>query len=475
MNPALLIAVPLLAAFIAVMVMKIDKVLLSLAVLFNLVYTVYNAIIYTNPIIYTIGNFKPPFGISLVVDGYSLVGVILLNVVFALMVFLSFKLIGKYAVVLLVSLAALNGIILTGDLFNLFVFMEIGAIAAYIMTSMDKGYKHTFNYLVLGTLASGLYLFGIVIIYNLFGTLNIIDLSESIGNTVYAAMALPLIFIFVGLSVEAKLLPFSGWVKGVLKKANGLVGTLIISAYATAMLVMFGRLINSIFILSDGLKIGLTIIAVLTLTLAEAAAFSKKNLREILLFSSIAQSGLVVVLFLNGLILPAVLVLANNVISKVVLFTVSAKMAENTGSDNIYDLKGIFASYRCFGIGFTVAAMSMVGLPFFFGFVAKANALIGLLQGGNIWLPIVILLVSVVEGVYFMRILTNLWNPGEEGELAKLKDVNDFKMKKFVKLGIVSLIIGLIIIAAGILPLQNIQKYFDADFLSILSNSIGGA
>jgi len=425
-NPALLIAVPLLLSFIAAMFKKIDKDLLSIAVVLNLGYSVYSAIIYSGKLVYEIGGFKPPFGISLVVDGYALVGMVLLNAVFALMVLMNANKIGKYAIVLLVSLASLNGIVLTGDLFNLFVFMEIAAIAAYIMTAMNKGFKHTFNYLVLGTLASGLYLFGIIVVYNLFGTLNIMDLSAKIGGVAYAAMALPMVFIFVGLSVEAKLLPFSGWVKGVLKSANGLVGSLILSAYATAVLLMFGRLLNSVFVFDGGLLVAFSAIAVLTLVLAEASAFSSKNIREILLFSSIAQSGLVVVLFVYGLILPAVLVLANNVISKLVLFTISAKMAEDTGSDKISDLKGIFSQYKCLGIGFTIPAMSMVGLPLFFGFIAKANVLIALMQGGNIWLPIVLLLVAVVEGAYFIRILTSLWNAGEEGKLTKSEDVKDY-------------------------------------------------
>jgi formate hydrogenlyase subunit 3/multisubunit Na+/H+ antiporter MnhD subunit len=473
-NPALLIAVPLLFAFIAIMMKKADKVVLSLAVILNVCYSIYSALIYSGTVVYEIGGFKPPFGISLVVDGYALIGMILLNVVFALMVLMNFRLIGKYATVLLVSLASLNGIILTGDLFNLFVFLEISAIAAYIITAMDKGFKHTFNYLVLGTLASGLYLFGIIVIYNLFGTLNIADLSAKVGGVAYAAMTLPMVFIFAGLSVETKLLPFSGWVKGVLKNANGLIGSLIVSAYATAMLLMFGRLLNSVFVFEGGLLVAFSAIAVLTLVLAEASAFASRKLREVLLFSSIAQSGLVVVLFINGLILPAVLVLANNVISKLVLFTMSAKFANDTGSDKIYELKGIFTQYKCLGIGFTISAMSMVGLPLFFGFIAKANVLIALMQGGNIWLPIVILLVAVVEGIYFIRILTNLWNAGEEGKLSKLEDVKDFGLKNYITIGIVALIIGLFIIAAGILPIENIQKYFDAEFLSLLSNTIGG-
>lgn len=478
MNPALLIAVCLLAAFSALIFKKIDKIILFAVVLFNLVYSIVTAFMYENPIVYEIGSFRPPFGISLVVDNYSLIGIVLLNVIFSLIVLLCFKLIDKYSVVLLISLAALNGIILTGDLFNLFVFLEIGAVAIYILTAMNKGYKHSFNYLILGSLASGLYLFGIVILYNLFGTLNINHIKELIGLTSYPiakTLALPMILIFIGLSVEAKLIPFSGWVKGVLKNANSLVGALIVSAYSTAILLVFGRLINTIFVMTDGLKIAFTIIAVITLTLAEFSAFSKRNLREILLFSSIAQSGLIVVLFINGLIMPAILVLVNNVISKLVLFILSAKIAKETGTDNINELNGVFARHKIMGLGFTAAAMSLIGLPFFFGFVAKASALIAVFESGNMWLPALILAVSIVEGVYIMRILANLWNTGKEGETAKISSLKDFEIKDYKLTAIVAVSIGVVIIIAGIIPIIGIKEFLSSDFLSFIISSIGGA
>ncbi len=477
MNPTLLIAAPLLAAFIAVIFKKIDKIVMTLAVLFNITYSIVGAVLYTNPITYAIGGFAPPFGISLVVDDYSLVGIMLLNVVFGLTILMSSKLIGKYGIVLAISLAALNGIVLTGDLFNLFVFIEIAAIAAYIMTTMNKKLKHTFNYLILGTLASGLFLFGIVILYNIFGTLNIADIKGIIDTTsapVAGVLVLPLVFIFAGLSVEAKLIPFGGWVKGVLKSSNSLVGTLIVSSYAAAILLVFGRLTSTIFVMSDGLKIAFTVVAVATLVFAEFSAFSKKNLREVLLFSSIAQSGLVVVLFLNGLTIAAVLVLINNVVSKLILFTLSAKIADETGTDKTSELSGIFSRYKLLGLGFTAAAMSLIGLPFFFGFIAKASALISLFESGNLWLPAIILLVSVIEGIYIIRILTTLWNSGKEGEIPKLENIKEYKLNGFVKVSIVALVIGIVIIAAGIFPLVHIKEFFSSDILSFLSISIGG-
>ncbi len=476
-NPVLLIAVPLLFAFLAVFLKKIAKGLLGLAVVLNTAVAVLIALLYNGLTIVELGGFTPPFGISLVLDDLSLIGVVVLNVLFALILLLSGKQVKGYATVLLVSLAALNGIILTGDLFNLFVFLEIAAIAAYIFTAMDKGFKHSFNYLVIGTLGSGLYLFGIMLLYNIFGSLNMFDIQAKLAGMEGAdanALMLPLVLIFAGLSVEAKLMPFGGWVQGVLRKANALVGTLIVSGYALAVLLAVGRLMDTVFMMSDAVLIAFTAVAVGTLIFAEASAFSKTKLREILLFSSVAQAGLVVLLFLYGLTVPAVLVLLGNVVSKLVLFTVAAKFAKDLKTDTVEELKGVFVKAPLTGIGFTVAAMSLIGLPLFYGFVAKINALVGLFDAGNVWLPIVILAMAVVEGAYFVRILTTLWNAGEEGEVSSETNLKAYDMSGFKLVGIVSIVIAIVLVALGVLPILNIKQFFAVDFMTFVQQLLGG-
>ena len=476
-NPVLLVAIPLLFAFVAVFLKKIDKALLYAAAVLNLAAAVFLAATFDGLRIIEIGGFAPPFGISLVLDEYSLIGVALLNGIFAAMLLMSSKLVQKHATIFLVSLAALNGMILTGDLFNLFVFMEIAAIAAYIFTAMDKGYKHSFNYLVLGTLGSVLFLFGVILLYNIFGSLNMFDIQEKLGEpsaVKESALALPLVLMFAGLSVEAKLIPFGGWVRGVLKKANSLVGALIISGYALAALLVLGRLMDTVFMMSQPVLIGFTAIAVGTLIFAEASAFSKTNLREILLFSSVAQSGLVVLLYLYGLTVPAVLVLLNNVVSKLVLFTVAGRMARDLGTDDVGELKGIFTRYPFLGVGFTVSAMSLIGLPLFFGFVAKINALVGLFDAGNVWLPIIILVMAVVEGAYFVRMLVSFWNPGEEGELSARDKLKSFNLGGHAMVSTVSIVIAAGFVALGILPILNIQNFFSVDFVTFVKQLMGG-
>ena len=78
------------------------------------------------------------FGINLVFDQYSLIGLYIVNTLFFLVVAINCVKFKKISTILLVALAGLNGLLLTGDLFNLFVFIEVSGIAAYLITTTNK-------------------------------------------------------------------------------------------------------------------------------------------------------------------------------------------------------------------------------------------------------------------------------------------------------------------------------------------------
>jgi len=98
-----------------------------------------------------------------------------------------------------------------------------------------------------------------------------------------------------------------------------------------------------------------------------------------------------------------------------------------------------------------------------------------LFESGNLWLPALVLLVSVVEGAYIIRILANLWNGGEENEIASVVKVHNFKLMGYKRTAVIVHVIGVVLILAGILPNIHLEEFFSSDILSFLSNSIGGA
>ncbi len=446
-NPVFIIVIPLLLAFLSLVFKKVGKWLLLAGALINVALFFF---LEKGEVI--LGGFKPPFGINLLLDNYSMVGVVLAGALFLAAIVISMDKASKYSVVLLTALAGLNGMLLTGDLFNLFVFMEITVISAYILSMAGKKPEHSFNYLVLGSIGSVFYLAGLIIFYSITGTLNMADMAGQSLATGSSELFVPLFLMFTGLAVEAKLIPFGGWVKGVYGNSNRLTGSLFASVYAMAILMVFGRIFNDVFTLEGAALTIIVIIGLATFVFGETAAFKQKSMRRILLFSSIGQSGLAAVLFALGLVFPAVLVVINNSLGKFIMFTITGKLKETYGTDDYNRLKGSFYSNKLIGIAFSIGALSLIGLPLFFGFYAKINALTALFNGGNWFIPAVILLIAIVEGAYFIRLLIALWAPGKEGEYAdKAHIVGDSKIFN-IKKTILIFIMSLAIIAAGLLP-----------------------
>ncbi len=403
----LLIVIPLLLSFLTMLFKSLKKPLLYWGAIINV-----GLLFFLEKGEYMIGGFSAPYGISLILDQWSFIAVVLINTLFLFALVSNSNNLGNHAQIMLTLLAGVNGMVLTGDLFNLFVFMEITTISAYIMTIQSKKYIHTFNYLIVGSIGSGLYLLGVIILYASFGSLNLQNITNLISSN-SNALLLPFLLIFVGLSVETKLFPFNGWVKGIYNNANGLVGSLMASIVASAGLFVMGRIILSLFTTSTLVSNFILVIAIVTLISGEFSAFKGTNIKEILLYSSIGQSGLVTLLLVTGLTFPALLVIVNNAVSKLIMFSVADVL--NPENHDTHKIKGLFSEHKMIGFAFTIASFSLIGLPLFLGFYAKLNSLIGLFDV-HLILPAVLLLITVVEGAYLMRLNISLWHPGEEGQ-----------------------------------------------------------
>lgn len=418
MSATLLIAVPLLAAFISILVKKVSPYLLLLVSAFLLVsvYFIPNGEV-------VIGGFTAPVGIGLLVNNFTKAALYAVNGLFFLTVAVNIADYKKLSSILLVALAGLNGLLLTADLFNLFVFIEISGIAAYLITTTNKKPLHTFNYLVAGTVGSSLYLLGLIILYNMFGTLSMAGISAAVwtgNNGVYTAF--PFLLMFIGLGVEAKLLPFNSWVKGILGTSNNLSGTMIASVYATAMGLVFGKLLTWVFFIQGQFALIVMIVLAITILAGEAMAYASTKAREVLLYSSIAQAGIVALLFASGLPQWGILAAIANGVSKFILFGVVNRLQTELNTDELDGLQGSFVQNKLVGITFTIASLSILGLPLFFGFFVKLQSLLGLtnplfipvLPGGQFFFPAIILIASVVEGVYFVKMLSKLWYKGND-------------------------------------------------------------
>ncbi len=416
MNAVLLIAIPLLAAFLSIFSKKLAPYLLIIVSFSQVI-----LLAFVPKEVILIGGYASPYGITLILDTFSLYALYVVNALFFIIAVLNIKEYKHLSTILLVALTGLNGLLLTGDLFNLFVFLEITGISAYLITSTNNKPVHTFNYLVAGTVGSSLYLLGLIILYSMFGTLNMASMAEALNGINAMYVAFPFLLMFIGLGVEAKLLPFNSWVKGILGNSNKLTGPMIAAVYASASLFVFGRVLTEVFVMSDQLMLIVSLILGFSILAGEAMAYSSTKIRQILLFSSVAQAGIAVLVFSFGFVGYGLLFVGLNGLSKLIMFLVINHVSDRFGSDDVTDFKGIFMNNKIIGVGFSIVVLSVLGLPLFAGFYIKLGILTELINANNFVFPAIILISSVVEGVYFIKLLIKLWYTDAEPREVKFE------------------------------------------------------
>jgi multicomponent Na+:H+ antiporter subunit D len=429
-----------------------------------------------DPIRYRFGGWEPPIGIEFVYDGLSSFVVMVINVVgfFVLMhskhlskIELSGKEMPFFSLAMLMMLG-LNGIVLTGDLFNLFVFLEISSLSAYALLSIGRPAAPfaAFRYLIIGTVGGSLYLLGVGFLYTVTGTLNIIDMKAMLPQFAsQPAVVTGLILITVGMGIKAALYPMHGWLPDVYTNANSTASALVapigtkVAAYVLIriLLLMFGiELMDAVVPLS-------TIIGVLAsvgIIYGSVLAIRQTDLKRMLAYSSVSQIGYI----LLGLSLAnpigfvgAVLHVLNHAVMKGCLFLVSGNIQFREGHTDVsrFD-KSYSKKYPWTMLSFTIAAISMIGLPPLAGFFSKWYLAMGTVENGD-WIFLAVILVSsLLNAVYFFRIIEKVYLAKSDVD-AEYNEVPASMLIPTLVLGIALLVIGLANawIVSTILPLYG--------------------
>ena len=411
-----------------------------------------------SPVSVIIGNWQPPFGINLYISPFSLGVVFLLYAAAFLTLVFDFGAAGErkgqyYLLYDLVVLAA-AGMVFTADLFNLFVFLEISGIASFALIAGERnGEAGSLTYLIQAQLTGLLMLAGIALVYSAQGVLNTAYLSAAAPfNGAFAFLAAFLIFL--PLLLEIKLFPFHTWVGRAYGDAAASFGGTMSSITATAAAAVITRLViqftgsSSAFAPAAGkIHLLLLILGSITVIFGETAAFRERQLKRVLAYSSVGQMGMITVGIAaasHGSITGAVILLASHSAAKLLLFFVTGYMIRRTGKSDWRDMKGLARRQPLTGVLFVIGAMTLMGIPLFAGFWGKLEllkALAGL--GGTAYIGLTVILVGTVfEGVYFMKIAHNLFEEHEEISVPK-------PGLSFI---LPALILALAVLAVGVYP-----------------------
>ena len=431
---------------------------------------------------YHLGGWAPPLGIEYVLDPLAafMAVVVTGSGFFSLVYFtpaLRHEVPDRFVIahaLALLFLAGLCGIIVTGDLFNLFVFLEIASLSAYALVAVgDKQAPvAALRYLILGSLAGSFYVLGVGFLYFVTGSLNMTDVAERLVP-LYHSRAVIAAALLIGLAMALKmaLFPFHMWLPDAYTYASSAVAALIapvatkVAAYV--MVRVFLGVYHPAFAIDRlALLPIISWLAAVGIIYGSVMAVAQTDLRRMLAYSSVSQIAYVGlgIGMANPLgLIGALLHVVNHAVMKACLFFVAGSVRMRTGQVQIQHLTGLARKMPWSMAAFTVAALSMIGIPPAAGFFSKWYLLLGALEVANPWFVAVILLSSLLNAVYFFRVLENLYaKPSGEQTAISRADAP------------VAMLAPTLIMAAGLIVLGLANSAIVTHLLAPIAKSIYG-
>lgn len=419
----LLVALPLLAAFLQPIVSRISE---GLGRWFGPVILVITAGIGLQAwghigaaVALNIGGFRAPFGIVFYVDHLALL--------FALAVSIGALLlwprgqrpdaVREYTLTL-VLVAAASGLAISGDLFNLYVFYELASVASFGLVAAQRSgasFAASIRYAIISSIGAVLAFIGVALVYLQAGTLNLAQLAQLSEGRLDGPLGLAaFVFLLIGFGVKAELFPINTWVPEAYATASKRVAGLLAGVISKLALLIVVRLLVLVYDQQAAQLIMLSL-GIAGIVTGELAAWRARDLTRMLAYSSIGQLGMIFVAFSipgKAGVLAGLAVALHHLVVKPALFL----LAEQWGG-SLARLRGVGKTSPFAAVLFTILALSLIGVPPLPGFWAKLLVMIHLMNQGNALYQVgmvAIMFAAVLETSYLFRLIVTFYGPRPE-------------------------------------------------------------
>ncbi len=455
MSSILFIALPLLFGFATPILNRFGKngvVYGSMFMQIFLLYLVFKLLFNTTSHIEII-SIAPPLGISFVLNKASLFFVLLFTFLITMFSFYyqghrknnAYRDDTKFFILLNMLLASSIGLVLSSDIFNIYVFFEIAGISAYILSAYQKtpsALEAGLKYLITGAIASIFLVFSIVLIYINIGSLNLAVIAQSFETLPHNIKILISILLLIGFGFKVEIFPLNFWVVDVYQGSSSLINALFSGIVVKAYLFVFFHILY-LFLPSGEFSLFLIYLGAISMLVAEIAGLRQTNLKRLFAYSSLGQVALIFTAFAmqnKDAIQAALYIVFAHSIAKFIIFLALTTINKEYKSFHIDILKKLNAPFlRAIII---IAMLSLLGLPLFAGFIGKFLVLKNLALNGVLGALSIIILASLLEAVYYFKLVGFMFNKNEKKESLSIS----FSQK------IIFSLLAFLLVLVGILP-----------------------
>ncbi len=344
--------------------------------------------------------------------------------------FLSRKGINKFEYYVLMTLATLGMMVMVSanDLLSMYVGLELMSFSLYILAAFWrdnlKSSEAGLKYFVLGSLASGMMLYGMSLLYGMTGDTSFEGIALVLANGLPSqghdvAVTVALVFLLVAMAFKVSAVPFHMWTPDVYEGAPTPVTAFMATApKVAAMLLLIRVLYQPLMVLEDQWMQILTFLSIVTMGLGSLMAIVQTNLKRLLAYSSIGNVGFMLVGVVAGGVqgIQGVLMyLAIYLVMTIGLFGVLLSLRrKEVFVEELADLAGLSRIAPGAAFAMMIIVFSLAGVPPLVGFFAKFYVFSAAVGAGLTWLAVLGVLFSVIAAYYCLRIVKVMYF--EEGK-----------------------------------------------------------
>lgn len=355
-----------------------------------------------------------------------ILGTALATIAFSVRWFASDPRQGEFYGILLFS--TLGAVLMAGaaDLMQLIMAILLASVTGYVMTAYHRRSKMSgeaaLKYYLLGALTNAAMLYGAALLFGAAGTTTLSAATSALAESPGWVVATGVTMFVLGLAFKLGAVPAHAWVPDVAEGAPAPTAAFLTVVGKVGALIALARLLQTLPVDAVAWRPLVAVLSACTMTLGNLAALRQDDVRRLLGWSSVSQTGYalmaVVALGRSDLAIPGL-----------IYFVLAYALANLAAFGVVIELRGLTHRSAYSGLSrrrpllaaaLALAFLSFIGIPPLAGFAGKLVLFGATIEAGYTWLAVLAVVNTVISVAYYARVLAPMYFDAEPDRFPSL-------------------------------------------------------
>jgi NADH-quinone oxidoreductase subunit N len=299
----------------------------------------------------------------------------------------------------------------------MFISLELMSMSLYGIIGINRAKESSeaaLKYFLLSSLASIFIVFSLGFIYVSASSLELNKIRETLLLPNYdLTLIIGLLFLMTGFIFKIALVPFHLWVADIYYGSPSQVSALMSSLIKVSGIIVLFRIYSYCHV--PAIERTLVFFSGLTMIISNLMALPQKNIKRILAYSSISHSGYIILGFFTNDYWQVFYYILVYSIATFGAFSSVLLLEKNQKGIELDDIKGLFYKSPFISGLFSIFILSLASIPPMAGFFGKFYLFLNAINNGHSGLVLIAVITSIISLYYYLRIITSMFEPSNEG------------------------------------------------------------